>query len=338
MRGTVLPVAVAVLLAGCGLDSDPTAPDNAGLPVAGPALDVPEPQLAAAATNVWTTKAPLPAPRYYAAGAVLNGLIYVVGGSVKDTVATRTVQAYNPGSNSWATKAPLPAARWAPSAGVINGVLYVAGGTDGSFKPTNDALRLHTRDQHLDDQGADAGRGRVWRRRRDRREAVRVQPVRDRGRLPALRSGDQQLAAAGAPGLAPPAPRRRRDRWEVLSGGRAGRTAAFPRANMEVYDPATNTWTPAPSMPTGAVERHGHRDRRPPVRRGRIGRGTAASATVEVYDPAQQDLAGQARHAHAPVRPGEWDGEREALCHRGHRSRRGTASRTTRSTRPATCG
>src|SRR5262249_39918591 len=52
-----------------------------------------------------------------------------------DSVALRSVQAYNPSTNTWATKAPLPLGRWAPSAGVINGVLYVAGGTDKSFKP-----------------------------------------------------------------------------------------------------------------------------------------------------------------------------------------------------------
>ena len=78
----------------------------------------------------------MPAARPYAAAGVVNGLLYTVGGSSKDTLNTRTVYAYDPGSNNWATRASLPSGRWAPSAGVINGVLYVAGGTDVNFKPT----------------------------------------------------------------------------------------------------------------------------------------------------------------------------------------------------------
>ena len=35
MRATILPAALTVLLAGCGFDPAPTAPDDAGLPLAG---------------------------------------------------------------------------------------------------------------------------------------------------------------------------------------------------------------------------------------------------------------------------------------------------------------
>jgi hypothetical protein len=78
MRTTIL-AALTVLLAGCGLDSDPTAPDETGLPMPEPALGLAEPQLAAAATNFWAAKAPLPVARYYAAAGVVNGLLYVAG-------------------------------------------------------------------------------------------------------------------------------------------------------------------------------------------------------------------------------------------------------------------
>jgi hypothetical protein len=133
MRTTTLAAGLTLLLAGCGFDPAPTAPDDTGFPVPEPALDFPEPQFATAVTNSWATKAPLPAARYYGTGAALNGLIYVVGGTSKDTLS-RTVYAYDPGTNSWGTRASLPSGRWAPSAGVINGVLYVAGGTDANFK------------------------------------------------------------------------------------------------------------------------------------------------------------------------------------------------------------
>src|SRR4051794_30209242 len=104
MRTTTLTAALALLLVGCGFDSSPTAPDDTGLPAPEPALDFPGPQFATAVTNSWATKAPLPAARYYATAAALNGLMYVVGGTSKDTLS-RTVYAYNPGTNSWGTRA-----------------------------------------------------------------------------------------------------------------------------------------------------------------------------------------------------------------------------------------
>ena len=66
MRATILAAAL-VLLAGCGFDSAPTAPDETGPPMPEPALDYSEPQLAAVATNFWATKAPVPVARFYAA-------------------------------------------------------------------------------------------------------------------------------------------------------------------------------------------------------------------------------------------------------------------------------
>jgi N-acetylneuraminic acid mutarotase len=98
-------------------------------------LDVPEPQLAAAVTNVWASKASAPSVRGHAAAGVVNGLLYVAGGDDGDTTGLRSMRAYNPSTNTWAIKAPLPAGRWTPGAGVINGVLYVAGGTDQAFTP-----------------------------------------------------------------------------------------------------------------------------------------------------------------------------------------------------------
>ena len=38
-------------------------------------------QVVAASGNIWTTVAPLPTQRYYLAAGVVNGILYVVGGS-----------------------------------------------------------------------------------------------------------------------------------------------------------------------------------------------------------------------------------------------------------------
>ena len=68
-------------------------------------------------------------PRDRAAGAAINGLFYVAGGSGSSD--NRTVEVYDPGSNSWAAKAPLPTGRSDLAAGVVGGKLYALGGYNG---------------------------------------------------------------------------------------------------------------------------------------------------------------------------------------------------------------
>lgn len=84
------------------------------------------------ATNTWTAKAPLPAsPGGYglvdAAVGVINGILYVAGGSTEAGI-TNTLYAYDPETNTWATKTPMPIGRYVGVGAVVNGILYVVGG------------------------------------------------------------------------------------------------------------------------------------------------------------------------------------------------------------------
>jgi N-acetylneuraminic acid mutarotase len=98
--------------------------DDAPRPRTWAQLDVYDP-----ATNVWTTKAPMPAARFAAAGGVVNGKLYVAGGSKTGiSPLVSTLEVYNPATNSWAARADMPTARWDAAGGVVNGVLYVLGG------------------------------------------------------------------------------------------------------------------------------------------------------------------------------------------------------------------
>jgi N-acetylneuraminic acid mutarotase len=74
-------------------------------------------------TVIWSYKAPLPAPRSGHASAVVNGILYVMGGGYLNTMV-----AYNPATNTWMTKASMPSTRWNRACGVINGQIYLAGG------------------------------------------------------------------------------------------------------------------------------------------------------------------------------------------------------------------
>jgi hypothetical protein len=85
----------------------------------------------------WTSKLADPVPREYAASAVLNGKVYVMGGQRTDSgvipgPATNLVEVYDPATNSWSAATPMPTARMGLVAAVVNGKIYAIGGrTDG---------------------------------------------------------------------------------------------------------------------------------------------------------------------------------------------------------------
>jgi hypothetical protein len=111
--------------------------DAAPRPLTWAELDVYDP-----ATNTWTTKAPMPAPRSYGAAGVIDGKLYVAGGWTVDEDSSG-LEAYNPATNTWEARADMPTARSGIGAAVVNGILYVLGGTlqvdDSDVIRTNEA-------------------------------------------------------------------------------------------------------------------------------------------------------------------------------------------------------
>jgi N-acetylneuraminic acid mutarotase len=92
-----------------------------------------------AATNAWSTKAPMLTARERFAAAAVNGLVYVLGGLVVDNGVspvwvkpTATVEAYDPATNTWSARASMPTARSSLRAAVVNGVIYAIGGDGAS--------------------------------------------------------------------------------------------------------------------------------------------------------------------------------------------------------------
>ena len=80
------------------------------------------------ASNTWTTKAPMPTSRGEIGVGVVNGVLYAVGGRNSGGPYLATVEAYDPASNTWTAKAPMPTARAGLAVEVVNGVLYAVGG------------------------------------------------------------------------------------------------------------------------------------------------------------------------------------------------------------------
>ena len=94
------------------------------------------------ASDTWTTGAPMPDVRSFAASGYNpgNGKIYVVAGYNTGTVdsAQDTTWEYDPVANTWTVKAPLPHAVGGPGFGIVDGHMYVAGGRDA----TNTVINL----------------------------------------------------------------------------------------------------------------------------------------------------------------------------------------------------
>jgi N-acetylneuraminic acid mutarotase len=82
------------------------------------------------ATNLWQTRAAVnPQPRAAAGVAVLDGLIYLIGGCTGSTCAkSELVVRYNPATDAFTTIAPYPVQVAWQGCGGINGKVYCAGG------------------------------------------------------------------------------------------------------------------------------------------------------------------------------------------------------------------
>jgi N-acetylneuraminic acid mutarotase len=96
--------------------------------------------------DVWTTVAPLPAPRSDLAAATVGGKIYVFGGCTTQFDITNAVDVYDPVTDTWSSAPADMPTRRAGMYGVASkgGTVYVIGGWDG-VQPglhTNEAYKV----------------------------------------------------------------------------------------------------------------------------------------------------------------------------------------------------
>jgi len=80
----------------------------------------------------WNVKTPIPTARAGAGSAVVNNIIYVMGGSDGSGNNVGTVEAYNPATDTWSTKTPMPTPRGELGVAAVNGKIYAIGGYNGS--------------------------------------------------------------------------------------------------------------------------------------------------------------------------------------------------------------
>src|SRR5688500_17928767 len=93
-----------------------------------------------AQSGTWTTKAPMLEARVGMAAGVINGKLYLAGGSGGLT----TLEIYDSASDAWAFGPGMATSRAAMSGGAINNKLYVAEGWSNSNSSTpTSALEIY---------------------------------------------------------------------------------------------------------------------------------------------------------------------------------------------------
>jgi N-acetylneuraminic acid mutarotase len=165
-------------------------------------------------TNSWTTGPDLPGPGVEDVKVVaMDGKIYAVGGGTHFfTDSVANFAVYDPATNLWTSLAPMSQGRGGPVAEVINGKIYVAGGRDPLGNSVNTA--------EVYDPATD-----TW---------SAVAPMATRRDNAGSATFNGKLYVFGG---------------RILDAG--GVTIDGELNTMEIYDPATDTWSPGAPMPTG---------------------------------------------------------------------------------------
>ena len=241
-RSTMLPLFILGLAAACTNGRELTSPED-GLGSSGPlSADL------LAASNSWTWKRFMAAARHDAVAATIGNTIYVFGGNNPSNTATTTVQAYNVSTNTWALRKPLPAPRaWLNGASVINGKIYVTGGYGHNtlfvYSPQTNTW---TRKANMPEATAYGAQGvingilYVYAHAIRTNRFWRYNPATDKWTSASRPVYGHAGGAAGVIG----------GRFYLAGGEDLALGQAEPYTGvLEMYNPATNTWTTKASMP-----------------------------------------------------------------------------------------
>ncbi len=95
-----------------------------------------------ASSNSWMSIASLQRPRMAPAAALMNGRVFLMGGTLDLTTGLNWVDVYDPGANSWTPGPALPEALFFSSCACFDGRIWVMGGMDGSGMKSNRVYSL----------------------------------------------------------------------------------------------------------------------------------------------------------------------------------------------------
>ena len=250
--------------------------------------------------SLWSTSAPNPKPLKHSADPLLNGKVAVLGGddgSLSFSVFA-TFESYDPGTNTWASLLNMPTPRTELATAVSNGKLYAISGAIDLVDDTTTAVEVY-----------DSTVGR-WTTApsvlTDREEAAAAEL---NGTIYVLGGISEQSSVPLNSVEAYTPPTLKQTSWQYVAPmptGRYGLAAVSlngklyaisgvqadpldPNNNLvasnvvEVYDPASDTWSEAPPIPTvhGGAEAH--------VLNGKIyvlaTLSSVPNSSIDIYDP-----------------------------------------------------
>lgn len=215
------------------------------------------------ASDSWSEAAPLPTPLHHVNAAAHDGSIYVLGALRANFSAVGSSWVYRPDDDAWTPLAPMPAGteRGSAAVAVQDGRVVIAGGQDGAVssdlvsaydpladaweqdypalpQPSNHLVGASVGDVVFAIGGRAGGIGDVF----DRVHALApgAEAWESRAPLPTARGG----MAAGVIG----------DRVVVVGGEGNADAASGVFPQVEVYDPASDSWEALEDMP---APRHG---------------------------------------------------------------------------------
>jgi N-acetylneuraminic acid mutarotase len=209
--------------------------------------------------NRWSTRATLPEANSELSVAELQGKIYLFGGYPANRITVATVQVYDSTLNQWYLTTPLPLAVNHSMAAAANGKLYVIGGqTDANTAYTNTVFEFNPANSNWTTKASmptarSAGGAAVIGNliyvaggRPPRGQDFAVYNVLNNQwtTLTNLPTGRNHLVAAAI-----------NDKVYVAGGRLAGGFTSAMTNVLEVFDPATGTWTTKAPMlqPRGGI-------------------------------------------------------------------------------------
>jgi N-acetylneuraminic acid mutarotase len=203
--------------------------------------------------NSWATKASMHISRTGAGAAVVDGTVYVMGGSQRYNVtdiefsykAINATEAYNPATDTWSQNASMPTSRDNFGVAVYQNKIYCIGGR--SFLGTSGTA---TNVNEVYDTETDSWQTKIP--------------------MPTARSSIEANVVDGK---------------FYLIGGYESFSILHASAKVEIYDPATDTWTNGSPMPT-AVGGYASAvvDGKVYVISGSVGESAMTNLT-QIYDP-----------------------------------------------------
>ena len=211
---------------------------------------------ASGAENSWATKASMHFSRNGAGAAAINGIVYVIGGNQRyntsdtgfSSVSINSTEAYDPATDTWVEKAPMPTSREGLGVEAFEGKIYCFGGRNVSKDYSISINVNEVYDTEIDS----------WETRMP---------------MPTARSG-LQASEVG-------------EKIYLIGGSIESESSSIAEksAQVEIYDPVTNTWATGSPIPT-AVARYASA-----VLDGKIYviSGVASDSTrtnlTQIYDP-----------------------------------------------------